>query len=835
MPNLIDSSGATQEHFKPIAFISYASPDAEFAKRVAHCLEDIEHLTVFLAPTSIQPGQHWPNEITKNLASCTFFVPVISKHTESAYFQQAEIIRAIDSIKHSQQSRRVIPLILGGSPLPLGLDQFQNLEVNPQDPELWCTQLCNSILSSTMLSGAPYDLDFWRRRLTESNLSLLTDSLAVWLRGASKRRDLIEPSLKLIDLLKECLGNNTEVSYRAHLTHTSRVLTYMQKLCLPRSEGGLDKDRVDFVIQQPEECFLVAFGALFHNLCLLTRLPAMPSDPRGTDYSGRARRFWHRMEYLRTLCIREVDEIGRKFVDQAFRIAREMYRDSPYWQNAAKDEPEGVKDQDNWRALHWNDRTGTIARSLRCCDAFDVGHRIIPDLILHLFDRFGYSDGLACYLQHTFATQKPLLLMGPPELTANGLLIRWADFRDPTNPEKHAIWKAVSLANQIVRDELETIIRHITTEGDVHPNLQVPIRTLSEPCTPTPERMDHVSWALFTLAIAEESSDTNAAFTAAKLIPLLIQYISQIASAITDTRRANKHARGQTESLLRLLPSLRSNSQALQSVVSMASDAIKKTQPRQHVSKIRRAMDKWLGDHPGRGSRIEEWRGQHTEASHFLAYGTSRPAARWLASLTHGRRGEKLTVQPIYCVRRFLLDDSIRPGLQALAPRAEHEAMRLELLEAMSLWKSTEADLEIIEQTIDLRFLPRLAKTELQRRSTEILMGARAFLEDGEGTWSVSIYGSAALSILCKGLALPVRVVTWEDVLRAPIHAFKQDDQPERFAFSYSVTARPGTEDERVPISNLSYITTERRTYTPEEVKEIITSRRGKRGKDFRK
>jgi hypothetical protein len=63
-------------------FLSYASQDAEFARRIADALR-AAGLDVWLDQNELRGGDAWDASIRKRIKDCTLFVPIISKNTES--------------------------------------------------------------------------------------------------------------------------------------------------------------------------------------------------------------------------------------------------------------------------------------------------------------------------------------------------------------------------------------------------------------------------------------------------------------------------------------------------------------------------------------------------------------------------------------------------------------------------------------------------------------------------------------------------------------------------------------------------------------------------------
>jgi hypothetical protein len=63
-------------------FLSYASQDAEIARRVADALREAE-LAVWFDQNELRGGDAWDATIRTRIKECVLFVPFISKNTES--------------------------------------------------------------------------------------------------------------------------------------------------------------------------------------------------------------------------------------------------------------------------------------------------------------------------------------------------------------------------------------------------------------------------------------------------------------------------------------------------------------------------------------------------------------------------------------------------------------------------------------------------------------------------------------------------------------------------------------------------------------------------------
>jgi hypothetical protein len=111
-------------------FIAHASLDAASAELLYALLA--EHATVFLDTRSLRPGDDWDRELRAAQRRAHVTVVLVSRHTEDAFYQRAEIAHAVDMARSG--SHRVVPVWL--TPLsalddvPDGLRITHGIEIN---------------------------------------------------------------------------------------------------------------------------------------------------------------------------------------------------------------------------------------------------------------------------------------------------------------------------------------------------------------------------------------------------------------------------------------------------------------------------------------------------------------------------------------------------------------------------------------------------------------------------------------------------------------------------------------------------------------------------------
>jgi hypothetical protein len=112
-------------------FIAYASSD----KVAATALYDLlsPQFRVFLDWRSLLPGEDWNSRIPAAHSQSAITLVLISSSTDSAHYQQEEIVAAIERSRHASTSHQVVPIFLDGESevvqLPYGLRLKQGISV----------------------------------------------------------------------------------------------------------------------------------------------------------------------------------------------------------------------------------------------------------------------------------------------------------------------------------------------------------------------------------------------------------------------------------------------------------------------------------------------------------------------------------------------------------------------------------------------------------------------------------------------------------------------------------------------------------------------------------
>jgi len=110
-------------------FIAYATPDRRQAERLTWYLQD-DSCEVFLDEQVVRLGALWQPKVREALEASRVIVVLVSTHADDAFYQQEEIVRAIQLARDKSRAHTVIPVILeklpqGAVSMPYGLSSLQ--------------------------------------------------------------------------------------------------------------------------------------------------------------------------------------------------------------------------------------------------------------------------------------------------------------------------------------------------------------------------------------------------------------------------------------------------------------------------------------------------------------------------------------------------------------------------------------------------------------------------------------------------------------------------------------------------------------------------------------
>ena len=113
-------------------FIAYATPDRRQAQDLCWCLQD-DSCEVFLDVKDLRPGTLWLPALREALEASRAIVVLVSTHTDEAFYQQEEIVQAIQLARDKPRAHTVIPVILeklpyGAMSMPYGMSGLQALD-----------------------------------------------------------------------------------------------------------------------------------------------------------------------------------------------------------------------------------------------------------------------------------------------------------------------------------------------------------------------------------------------------------------------------------------------------------------------------------------------------------------------------------------------------------------------------------------------------------------------------------------------------------------------------------------------------------------------------------
>jgi CheY-like chemotaxis protein len=109
-------------------FIAYASPNLQQAQNLSWFLQD-KSCAVFLDVECLAPGAPWPHALHETLEASRVIVVLVSAHTDHAFYQQEEIVRAMQLARDKPGAYTVVPVILDKLvSMPFGISSLQALD-----------------------------------------------------------------------------------------------------------------------------------------------------------------------------------------------------------------------------------------------------------------------------------------------------------------------------------------------------------------------------------------------------------------------------------------------------------------------------------------------------------------------------------------------------------------------------------------------------------------------------------------------------------------------------------------------------------------------------------
>jgi hypothetical protein len=90
-------------------FIAYASPGLRRARELCWYLQD-ESCAVFLDEERLTAGVSWPPALREAMEASRVIVVLASAHTDDTFYEQEEIVRALQLTLHKPGAHTVIPV-----------------------------------------------------------------------------------------------------------------------------------------------------------------------------------------------------------------------------------------------------------------------------------------------------------------------------------------------------------------------------------------------------------------------------------------------------------------------------------------------------------------------------------------------------------------------------------------------------------------------------------------------------------------------------------------------------------------------------------------------------
>lgn len=119
--------------FKHHVFIAYSGQDLALARRLSELLAP--RFKTFVAKDSLLPGEEWDLEIPKAQREAFVTVVLVTKNTETSFFQQEEIKSAIELSRSEESIHQVVPLLVGISreSIPYGLRRLHSITIEDEE------------------------------------------------------------------------------------------------------------------------------------------------------------------------------------------------------------------------------------------------------------------------------------------------------------------------------------------------------------------------------------------------------------------------------------------------------------------------------------------------------------------------------------------------------------------------------------------------------------------------------------------------------------------------------------------------------------------------------
>jgi hypothetical protein len=153
-------------------FIAHASPDKKEAHELRDLLKAEQSRRVFLDSEGLAAGDPWQSRLKQALSQARVTVVLISKHTPEAWYQQEEVVMAIELARAEYVAHTIVPVYLKGalkSHTPYGLRRLHSLREGAEGMKEVAKQLLDLLPKSPRggteaLAGSVHRMDqLWSR------------------------------------------------------------------------------------------------------------------------------------------------------------------------------------------------------------------------------------------------------------------------------------------------------------------------------------------------------------------------------------------------------------------------------------------------------------------------------------------------------------------------------------------------------------------------------------------------------------------------------------------------------------------------------------------------
>ena len=111
-------------------FLAHASPDKPYCRELTDALEGVG-LRVFLDERSLDAASEWDKDIPEAQARSRITLIYVSSQTPKAWFQRAEIVRAISQRRFGSRRHQIVPIWGDGHRKPYGTEMLVGIEPGP--------------------------------------------------------------------------------------------------------------------------------------------------------------------------------------------------------------------------------------------------------------------------------------------------------------------------------------------------------------------------------------------------------------------------------------------------------------------------------------------------------------------------------------------------------------------------------------------------------------------------------------------------------------------------------------------------------------------------------